>query len=54
MNNKLGAGSLAASILPYPTVGEIWRKLGDAYNRTRLTPWSKGILEALLKWRRGS
>ncbi len=53
IQNKLGAGSLASSILPYPTVGEIWRKLGDAYNRTRLTPRSKGVLSAVLRWRRG-
>src|SRR2546422_5196010 len=31
----------------YPTQAEVVKKLGDAYNRTRLTPFVKKILE---KW----
>ena len=31
---------------------EVLRKLGDAYNRTRLTPGVKRVFERLLAWRR--
>ena len=35
---KMGLGELANVIHPYPTQSEAIRQLGDAYNRTRLTP----------------
>ncbi len=41
MTAGLTAGALSNTIHPYPTVGEIWRKLGDQYNWTRLTPHTK-------------
>ena len=34
----VGLGRIAGVIHPYPTVAEVIRKAGDAYNRTRLTP----------------
>ena len=42
----------AQGIDPYPTQAEAIRKAGDAFNRTRLTPWVKRMLEAWLKWQR--
>ena len=50
--NKVGLGALAEVIHPYPTQAEAIRKIGDAYNRTRLTPLAKNLFERLLKWRR--
>lgn len=52
MNQGIGLGSFANTIHPYPTQAEVLRKLGDAYNRTRLTPTVKKLFERLLAWRR--
>jgi pyruvate/2-oxoglutarate dehydrogenase complex dihydrolipoamide dehydrogenase (E3) component len=52
MNHGIGLGSFAGTIHPYPTQAEALRKLGDAYNRTRLTPRVKRLFEKLLEWRR--
>lgn len=52
MNHGIGLGSFAGTIHPYPTQAEALRKLGDAYNRTRLTPTVKRLFEQLLAWRR--
>jgi pyruvate/2-oxoglutarate dehydrogenase complex dihydrolipoamide dehydrogenase (E3) component len=48
----LGLGALASVIHPYPTQAESIRQLGDAYNRSRLTPGLKRLFERLLAWRR--
>lgn len=45
-------GALAGVIHPYPTRGEAWRKLGDAWNRTRLTPRVRWWFETFLRFRR--
>ena len=47
-----GAGLARRVIHPYPTQAEAIRKLGDAYNRTRLTPAVKGLFETWLRWTR--
>ncbi|MCA9510282.1 MAG: FAD-dependent oxidoreductase, partial [Myxococcales bacterium] len=47
-----GLGALARVIHPYPTQAEAIRRLGDAYNRTRLTPTVKRVFDALLRARR--
>jgi pyruvate/2-oxoglutarate dehydrogenase complex dihydrolipoamide dehydrogenase (E3) component len=50
----LGLSAIAATIHPYPTRSEVLRKLGDQYQRTRLTPRSRSLLQALLaigRWR---
>lgn len=52
MNNGVGLGGIGATIHPYPTQAEAVRKLGDAYNRTRLTPFAKSALAAWLRFRR--
>ena len=52
MAGKLGLGSLASVIHPYPTVADAIRKCGDSYNRTRLTPPVKKFFEKWLKWNR--
>jgi len=37
MTNKMGLGKIAKVIHPYPTQAEAIRRVGDLYNRTRLT-----------------
>lgn len=53
MTHRLGLKALARVIQPYPTQAEVVRKIGDLYNRTRLTPWVKRLLSAWLAWQRG-
>jgi len=38
MTRKIGLGSVASSIHPYPTQAEVFKKVGDAYQRGKLTP----------------
>jgi pyruvate/2-oxoglutarate dehydrogenase complex dihydrolipoamide dehydrogenase (E3) component len=52
MANGIGLGKVAATIHPYPTQAEAIRKLGDAYNRTRLTPLVKRLVTGWLAWSR--
>lgn len=46
----IGLKTIGATIHPYPTVAEAIRKLGDQYNRTRLTPFVAGLLRRWLQW----
>ena len=52
MKHRIGLGRLASVIHPYPTVAEAIRKCGDAYNKTRLTPFVKRLFERWLAWTR--
>jgi pyruvate/2-oxoglutarate dehydrogenase complex dihydrolipoamide dehydrogenase (E3) component len=52
MVGKLRLWTVASTIHPYPTQAEAIKKVGDAYNRTRLTPFVKKLFEKWLKWRR--
>lgn len=52
MNNGVGLAGIGATIHPYPTQAEAVRKLGDAYSRTRLTPFVKSAMAAWLGWGR--
>lgn len=52
MVNGIGLGAFGKTIHPYPTQAEVFRKVGDAYNRTRLTPRVKSLFETILRWRR--
>jgi pyruvate/2-oxoglutarate dehydrogenase complex dihydrolipoamide dehydrogenase (E3) component len=52
MTGKLGLGTLANAIHPYPTQAEAIRKTGDLYNRTRLTPGIKKLFAKWLEWTR--
>jgi pyruvate/2-oxoglutarate dehydrogenase complex dihydrolipoamide dehydrogenase (E3) component len=52
ITSGLGLSAIGKTIHPYPTQGEVVRKLADAYNRTRLTPAVKRILTAWLRWQR--
>jgi pyruvate/2-oxoglutarate dehydrogenase complex dihydrolipoamide dehydrogenase (E3) component len=50
MGQGIGLGRIAGTIHPYPTQADAIRRLGDAYNRTRLTPRVKRLLGAWLRW----
>jgi pyruvate/2-oxoglutarate dehydrogenase complex dihydrolipoamide dehydrogenase (E3) component len=52
MVGRLGLRTIANTIHPYPTQAEAIKKLGDAYNRTRLTPTVKWLFEKWLSWAR--
>lgn len=48
----LGLSAIGRTIHPYPTQAEAIRKLADAYNRTRLTPFVKTLFARWLAWQR--
>jgi pyruvate/2-oxoglutarate dehydrogenase complex dihydrolipoamide dehydrogenase (E3) component len=52
MTKGLGLSAIGDTIHPYPTQAEVIKKLADAYNRTRLTPFVKKLFSVWLKWRR--
>jgi pyruvate/2-oxoglutarate dehydrogenase complex dihydrolipoamide dehydrogenase (E3) component len=52
ITHRIGLRKIARTIHPYPTQAEAIRKLGDAYNRTRLTPPVKRLFGAWLRWTR--
>jgi pyruvate/2-oxoglutarate dehydrogenase complex dihydrolipoamide dehydrogenase (E3) component len=52
ITNGLKMGALAGAIHPYPTQAEALRKIGDAYNRARLTPGLRNIFRRWFAWRR--
>jgi pyruvate/2-oxoglutarate dehydrogenase complex dihydrolipoamide dehydrogenase (E3) component len=52
MQGKVGLGRIASVIHPYPTQAEGIRRLGDAFNRTRLTPLVAKIFRGWLAWNR--
>ena len=52
MTRGVGLGGFAGTIYPYPTQAEAVRKLGDAYNRGKLTPTAKKAFDVWFKWRR--
>ena len=54
MQNKVGLAGIGATIHPYPTHAEAIRKLGDQFNKTKLTPFSARILKLLMKLNVGS
>jgi len=45
-------GTLSATIHPYPTIGEAFRKAGDAYSKTRLKPVVATLFKKYFAWRR--
>ncbi len=52
MTNGLGLNKIASTIHCYPTQAEAIKRVGDAYNRTRLTPFVAGLFKKLLAWQR--
>jgi len=52
MTEGIGLGTIANAIHPYPTQAEAIRKVGDLYNRTRLTPMVAGLMRTVIGWQR--
>ena len=52
ITHGIGLGKIASTIHTYPTQAEAIRKLGDAYNRTRLTPFLRTAFRKWLAWTR--
>jgi pyruvate/2-oxoglutarate dehydrogenase complex dihydrolipoamide dehydrogenase (E3) component len=52
MTARAGLKQLSNTIHPYPTQAEAFRKTGDDYNRTRLTPFVKWLFKKWLAWSR--
>ena len=52
MKAKVGLKTIGGTIHPYPTQAEAIRKTGDLYNRTRLTPFVKKLMNRWLAWQR--
>ena len=49
MSNGLRIGDIGKTVFPYPTRSEYLRRLFDDYNRTRLTPRVKRLMQAWLR-----
>ncbi|MDA0748128.1 MAG: mercuric reductase, partial [bacterium] len=54
MKHDIGLSGIASAIHAYPTFAELARKIGDQYNRTRLTPRAKAIFTWLYRKSRGA
>ena len=54
MKNNVGLAAIGATIHPYPTQAEAIRKLGDQFNKTKLTPLSAKVLKFLMRLNVGS
>jgi hypothetical protein len=52
MQNGIGLSGIGSAIHPYPTFAEIARKIADQRQKRRLTPFAKGVLTRLYRWRR--
>jgi pyruvate/2-oxoglutarate dehydrogenase complex dihydrolipoamide dehydrogenase (E3) component len=50
MQHGVGLRRIGATIHPYPTQADAIRKLGDQYNRTRLTPFTRWLLRTVLRF----
>ena len=49
MTSELTLKAIAATIHPYPTQAEVWKRLADEWNRSRLTPGLKRLLAGFLR-----
>lgn len=52
ITHKLKAGALSATIHPYPTQASVLQRIGDAYNRTRLSPTISNVFKRWFAWKR--
>jgi pyruvate/2-oxoglutarate dehydrogenase complex dihydrolipoamide dehydrogenase (E3) component len=48
---RVSVDALLQTVHAYPTESEVWRKLADQWNRARLTPPVRSLLERVLRWR---
>jgi pyruvate/2-oxoglutarate dehydrogenase complex dihydrolipoamide dehydrogenase (E3) component len=50
MTAGLGLGRIGATIHPYPTQAEVFRKAADAWKRRKLTIWVKRVLQLFFRF----
>lgn len=50
--NGLKLGALSSTIHPYPTQASVLQRIGDAYNRTRLSPTISKVFKRWFAWKR--
>jgi pyruvate/2-oxoglutarate dehydrogenase complex dihydrolipoamide dehydrogenase (E3) component len=50
MTAGLGLGRIGATIHPYPTQAEVFRKVADAWRRRKLTPFVKRVLQLFFRF----
>jgi pyruvate/2-oxoglutarate dehydrogenase complex dihydrolipoamide dehydrogenase (E3) component len=51
MTARLSISALARTIHCYPTQVEVLKRLGDQYNKSRLTPRIAALLKRIIAWR---
>ena len=51
LTRRLPISSLSSTIHCYPTQVEVLKRIGDQYNKNRLTPRVAGLLKKILRWR---
>jgi hypothetical protein len=49
MKYDIGLGKISATTHAYPTFAELARKVGDKYNKTRLTPAARKVFAWLYR-----
>ena len=52
MTAQIGLSTLARTIHPYPTQGEVIKRLADQFSRRRLTPNVKWLFAKWFAWTR--
>ncbi|MFN0110535.1 MAG: mercuric reductase [Blastocatellia bacterium] len=52
ITHGLKLGALSTTIHPYPTQASVLQRIGDAYNRTRLSPTVSRIFKKWFEWKR--
>lgn len=52
MAQGLKLSAFDGTIFPYPTRTEVLKRVAGQWSRTRLTPFTAGVLERILRWRR--
>ena len=52
LTHRHSLSDLSSTIHPYPTYAEAFRKAGDQYRRTRLTPRVRRLMERYFRWTR--
>jgi pyruvate/2-oxoglutarate dehydrogenase complex dihydrolipoamide dehydrogenase (E3) component len=52
IESGVGLGELASIVWPYPTRAQVLGAVADRYQRTRLTPRRRDLLDRWMRWRR--
>jgi pyruvate/2-oxoglutarate dehydrogenase complex dihydrolipoamide dehydrogenase (E3) component len=52
IESRVGLGELASLVWPYPTRAQALGAVADQYQRTRLTPRRRDLLDRWMRWRR--